>query len=682
MSVLATHSWPRRDAARALQSMTERRGLPAVEASAPADTPPIVSLAESSGLQATPVAVEPWDIEEALAQPNPLLVEIPGEDRILAVSACRGRKLTLETPSGPRRLPLATVAADLARLLGSRHGPTIERLDSAIGAPSPSRRDVLRRLLAEKSDRLRIWAIEPGPETPLRAFMRWRGLSRRLLAPIFTHALEYGIYIVGWWLIGRLALGGRIEMGWLLAWALLFTSWAPVRAMVAKADNRLAIDLGVAIRQRLLSGSLRLPPGEASRLGVGGIMGRVLETDALENVAVAGGVHAATSLLDLALVAVLIALGAGGLPHTFLLVVFALMHVALVGGYYRARRRWTDERNVMTGDLVEQMVGHRTRIAQDRADTQDEVEDSRLAAYHARGSRMDRWLVAINALPRLWIVASVLLLMPAFSMGRIALPSLAVAIGAMLLARGAFYRIALAAVPVSRALIAFRDVAPLLAAPEQLAPGEPGMHPSPDATLHAHDLSFHYPSSDRPVLTGQSLSLAPRARLLVEGPSGSGKSTLAALLTAAREPTGGVVLLDGYDRHTLGHRRWRRHVTLVPQFHDNHMVLGTLAFNLLMGRGWPPTREDIVDAERVCEALGLGPVISRMPAGLFQVVGEVGWQLSHGERSRVFLARALLQRPNVLVLDESLGALDPETLRRVGKVVLDSPSSVVAIAHP
>jgi ABC-type bacteriocin/lantibiotic exporter with double-glycine peptidase domain len=110
--------------------------------------------------------------------------------------------------------------------------------------------------------------------------------------------------------------------------------------------------------------------------------------------------------------------------------------------------------------------------------------------------------------------------------------------------------------------------------------------------------------------------------------------------------------------------------------------MGTLAFNLLMGRGWPPRPQDLKDAEEICRELALGDLIDRMPAGLSQVVGEMGWQLSHGERSRLFIARTLLQNSDLIVLDESFGALDPETLRTCMQCVLGRASTLLVIAHP
>jgi ATP-binding cassette, subfamily B, bacterial len=126
----------------------------------------------------------------------------------------------------------------------------------------------------------------------------------------------------------------------------------------------------------------------------------------------------------------------------------------------------------------------------------------------------------------------------------------------------------------------------------------------------------------------------------------------------------------------------RRRVVLVPQFHDNHVFAGTLAFNLLMGRRWPPTRDDLQQATSVCEDLGLGSLLERMPLGLHQPVGDSGWQLSHGERSRIYAARALLQDPDVTILDESFAALDPGTVEQCVNVMIDRARTFVMIAHP
>jgi ATP-binding cassette subfamily B protein len=184
------------------------------------------------------------------------------------------------------------------------------------------------------------------------------------------------------------------------------------------------------------------------------------------------------------------------------------------------------------------------------------------------------------------------------------------------------------------------------------------------------------------VLRDATLHIRRGDRLLLEGPSGGGKSTLAALLAALRRPDAGLLLLRGLDPQTLGVEAWRRRVASAPQFHDNHVLTGTLAFNLLLGRAWPPTPQDLEEADALCRALGLGPLLDRMPAGLHQMVGESGWQLSHGEKSRLFLARALLQRADLVLLDESFGALDPENMARSLRCVLERSATLLVIAHP
>ena len=71
-----------------------------------------------------------------------------------------------------------------------------------------------------------------------------------------------------------------------------------------------------------------------------------------------------------------------------------------------------------------------------------------------------------------------------------------------------------------------------------------------------------------------------------------------------------------------------------------------------------------------------------MPARLLQIVGDTGWRLSHGEQSRLYIARALLQGANVIVLDESFASLDPETLRQALRCVLVRATTLLVVAHP
>ena len=144
----------------------------------------------------------------------------------------------------------------------------------------------------------------------------------------------------------------------------------------------------------------------------------------------------------------------------------------------------------------------------------------------------------------------------------------------------------------------------------------------------------------------------------------------------------GLLLVNGLDYETIGAAGWRKRVVAAPQFHENHIITGTFAFNVLLGKSWPPSQADWQQAETICRALGLGDLLERMPAGMLQMIGETGWQLSHGERSRVFLARALVQGAELVILDESFGALDPATMQKSLQCALDRVPTLCVIAHP
>ncbi len=131
--------------------------------------------------------------------------------------------------------------------------------------------------------------------------------------------------------------------------------------------------------------------------------------------------------------------------------------------------------------------------------------------------------------------------------------------------------------------------------------------------LEAHQLSFRYRERSAPALSECNLRIEAGDRLLLEGASGGGKSTLASLLTGLRALESGLLLAGGLDYRTLGAAGWRRRVASAPQFHENHVFTGTFAFNLLMGRGWPPRPEDLIEAETLCREQGLSELLDRIP---------------------------------------------------------------------
>ena len=265
--------------------------------------------------------------------------------------------------------------------------------------------------------------------------------------------------------------------------------------------------------------------------------------------------------------------------------------------------------------------------------------------------------------------------------------SFAIGLGGVMVANRALNGVADGLAAAARASIAWSQASDLFhagARPATTTPYVPRKVAAGKAAprlVDADGLTFRYEQRGAPVLDRASISIAPGERILLEGASGGGKSTLASLLAGLRRPESGLLLLNGLDRHTLGDA-WHGIATEAPQFHENHIFTATLGFNLLMGRNWPASDDELKLAEDLCVELGLGDLLARMPSGMMQTVGETGWQLSHGERSRVFLARALLQDAELTILDESFAALDPETLKLCLDCAFRRARALIVIAHP
>ena len=162
-----------------------------------------------------------------------------------------------------------------------------------------------------------------------------------------------------------------------------------------------------------------------------------------------------------------------------------------------------------------------------------------------------------------------------------------------------------------------------------------------------------YPGTDRPVLRGVDLDLAPGRRVALVGPSGAGKSTLADVLVRFLPVDGGEATLDGVPLDRFSSDDVRRVVGLVEQ--SPHLFATTLAENLRVGRR-SAGDEELAD---VLARVGLGDWLAGLPAGLATRVGPAGTRLSGGQRQRVAVARALLADFPILVLDEPAEHLDP-----------------------
>lgn len=635
----------------------------------------------------------------ARGQAPALLRAGQGGGGLLAIAAVRGDQVVLLRPEGGTHGQVVCEAEAVAAFLrapaevevraaseatvaragfgGRRAGPVVEALLAAtLGAERVAEGTRLRR---------------SAPS--LRAALRAAGVLKHMAVAVAGYVAQLALLAALWALVGREATA-RAGTGWLPTAGLLIAALVGTRLLASWLVGRLAIDVGGTLRDRLLHGLLRLDSESTRSDGIGRLLGRVVESEALEALALGGGLVAAAGLFELAAGAVVILLGSAGGTH--LAVLTALAAWLFVGAWlarraFRLLARWTGQRIALTHDLVERMVGQRTLVAQQPPELRHLDEDAALGAYAEIGRRMDRAVADLSTVvPRGWLVSAVVLLAPAFREVSRRPGATAASLAGVLLVYVALRKLAQAFPALAGALLAWRNVEILFA-----GAGDPGWDaPSGDAAVSAdvrsddvpliaaRDLSFRYPGRAEPVIRACAFEIRRGDKLLLEGPSGGGKSTLGALVTGLRVPDSGTLHLAGEEQRALGLARWRARVGAAPQFHENHVFSASFLFNLLLGRAWPPRREDVLLAQEILEELDLGPLLARMPSGLEQLVGESGWQLSHGEKSRLFIARSLLQPLEARVLDESFAALDPETLEKALACVMKRAPTLIVIAHP
>lgn len=211
--------------------------------------------------------------------------------------------------------------------------------------------------------------------------------------------------------------------------------------------------------------------------------------------------------------------------------------------------------------------------------------------------------------------------------------------------------------------------APVLPEPERLAEARGN-------EIEFDRVSFGY-TPDTPVISDASFTVPAGTMTAIVGPSGSGKTTIARLIARFFDVDGGAIRIGGADVRELGSRGTLAQVSVV--FQDVYLFEDTLRENIRLGRAGASDAE-VEDAAR---RAGVTEIADRLPDGLDTLVGESGGTLSGGERQRVSIARALLKRAPIVLLDEATAALDieSEALIQRGLADLAGERTLVVIAH-
>jgi ATP-binding cassette, subfamily C, bacterial len=182
---------------------------------------------------------------------------------------------------------------------------------------------------------------------------------------------------------------------------------------------------------------------------------------------------------------------------------------------------------------------------------------------------------------------------------------------------------------------------------------------------------------DRPVLEDLSLVIPAGSFTTLVGHSGSGKTTIVDLVTGLLQPQGGRILVDDAPLDELDAVAWRHSIGYVPQ--ENLLLHDSVLHNVTLGD--PALGR--ADAERALRDAGAWDFVAALPEGLDASVGERGSALSGGQRQRILVARALVHRPRLLILDEATSNLDPDSEAAVLETIerLKGRLTMLAVSH-
>src|SRR5215468_9504019 len=419
----------------------------------------VETAADFLGFEVEAVEAPYAEVEKLARGAAPALLLLPGCG-ILAVVKSGARYATVIAPDlKSHSAPASTICSVLRRPHEVNVEGEVERL--LIEAGTPKRRLARARaaILRERLGRRRVsggWLLRTPPGVSLRRQLGEAGLLRSLASLFGLRIVHYTLLMTAWWMLGRGALNGQFDHAWMTAWALLLLTAVPFHLSAEWAQGRFAVEAGARLKRRLLFGALRLQPEEIRHMGAGQMLGKIAESTAIESLALSGGFVALSALIELATAAALLAVCGGGWSQVVLLLSCVAMTVFVARVYYRRRLDWTETREVMTNDLVESMVGHRTRLAQESREHWHEGEDRAVESYLTKSQVMDSAGAAQTMAPRVWLVTGLCGLTAMFLTGGVSTTAMAVSVGGLLLGYRGLQKLATSLSSLLGAVIAWK----------------------------------------------------------------------------------------------------------------------------------------------------------------------------------------------------------------------------------
>lgn len=470
-------------------------------------------------------------------------------------------------------------------------------------------------------------------------------------------------------LVAKAVIDGPIargDKGGIVPWVVLAVGLGVVETGLARVRREFlalsAMDVETKLRDDLYRHLQRLDVGFHDRWQSGQLLSRATSDIAtIRRFSAFGAVF--LLIISLEVIGILVLLARLYWPLALVAAAFAIPVVVLCTRfetqYTRIVRRIQDETGDMTTEIEEAAKGIGVIKSFGRSREAFQRYDAHVQRVY--GSQLERirvhtkfvWLLAI--VPNLVLTVTLLAGVLAVGAGSLSLGGLFAFVSYVLILVFPLEALGWILAMAQEAMTAADRVYEVLDTP-------PVVDDRPDAVALDHvsgrivlaGVHFAYPNDRREVLRGVDLTIEPGETVALVGATGSGKTTLATLLARLHDPTAGRVTLDGHDLRDLTVSSLRRHVGFA--FEEATLFSASVRENMRLGKP-DCTDEEIEDALRIAHA----GFVHRLPWGLETRIGEQGMNLSGGQRQRLALARAVIARPRILVLDDPLSALDVHT---------------------